>query len=216
MRSRISIRGCVRRSVRRSVHWSICLSVHPFVPNELKSRKRAILSKVRVKDDKENECMTNQATVKSAGTIISASTSTNTSKIPVEVPARQRTHLWSKLCSTCSILNNLELKVLHFKENRCAINSFSWSSGLNNPELKTKQGRKPKVACSMTDWLTDWLTDCLKNFLALDWLIDWLTDWHLTDWLTLDWLILDCQILDWLILDWLTLDWLTLDWLTLD
>ena len=87
MRSRISIRGCVRPSVRSSV------------PNELKSRKRAILSKVRVKDGIENECMTNQATVKSAGTIISASTSTNTSEIPVEVPARQRTHLFDLFVS---------------------------------------------------------------------------------------------------------------------
>ena len=39
----------------------------------------------RVKDGLENECITNQATVKGAGTIISASTSTNTSKIPAEV-----------------------------------------------------------------------------------------------------------------------------------
>ena len=83
----------------------VCPSVRPLVrpsvPNKLKSRKRAILSKVRVKDGIENECMTNQATVKSPGTIISASTSTKTSKISVEVPARQRTHLWSELCSTC-------------------------------------------------------------------------------------------------------------------
>ena len=79
MRSRISIGGCVRPSIR------------PSIPNELKSRKRALLSKVRVKDGIENEFMTNQATVKSAGTIISASASTNTSKIPVEVPALQST-----------------------------------------------------------------------------------------------------------------------------
>ena len=100
MRSRISIRGCVRRSVGRSDCPSVCRSVRPSVPNELKSRKWAISSKVRVKDGIENECMTNQATVKSAGTIISASTITNTSEIPAEVPARQRTHLWSKHCST--------------------------------------------------------------------------------------------------------------------
>ena len=87
MHSRISIRGCVRRSVHPSICRSIRPSVRPSVSNELKSRKWAISSKVRVKDGIENECMTNQATVKSPGTIISAITSMNTSKIPAEVPA---------------------------------------------------------------------------------------------------------------------------------
>ena len=90
---------CVIASLKEGV--SVSPSVRPSVPKELKSQKRAILSKVRVKDGIENECMTNQATVKSPGTIISASSSTKTSKISVEVPARQRTHLWSELCSTC-------------------------------------------------------------------------------------------------------------------
>ena len=94
-------------SVGRLVGRSVRPSVHRSVTHELKSRIWPILSEVMVQEGKYHKSMTNQATVRSTGTSISANTSTNTCTCMQENASIVRTlfdlldassHLYKRVC----------------------------------------------------------------------------------------------------------------------